>query len=311
MKKIRIALLGAAACLGILTAAADEAVPGSGLIYTYYYDYDDGIDSHVEKYVDFWMCNSRIINGKKYDLWCEVPHGEQPDWYDLKVTALLRCENNKVYMMLGQGRECGVLSDVYGFWDKEVMIYDFGVAEGDTYRIGSLEDYEAQDYSTADFPPDEMMWLSWFDQGMIKVVKEESRDFAGTTRKVWTMEQTLNEEIHKQIPDYPATRTFEVVEGIGAMSGLMAFPGMFTPNPQITFASNGRKPRNPKLYQVKTVTSGQVIYENKDLGIETASDSSDSNPMYYDLQGRKIAEPESGSLYIVKQGAKVSRRIYR
>jgi hypothetical protein len=45
-------------------------------------------------------------------------------------------------------------------------------------------------------------------------------------------------------------------------------------------------------------------------GVNDITSNNDAEPVYYNLQGVKIANPESG-LYIVKRGSKISKEIIR
>ena len=58
------------------------------------------------------------------------------------------------------------------------------------------------------------------------------------------------------------------------------------------------------------VINANIAHVSVTDAIEEVTDESDFPVEYYDLQGRRVANPSKGSLVIRRQGAKVSKMIY-
>lgn len=69
--------------------------------------------------------------------------------------------------------------------------------------------------------------------------------------------------------------------------------------------NNGLVMQGPCLvYQVK------YIQGDDDPSAVTSIENSNVAPVYYDMQGRKIANPQNGNIYIVKKGTKASKVVF-
>ena len=54
-----------------------------------------------------------------------------------------------------------------------------------------------------------------------------------------------------------------------------------------------------------------LTFDTSTTGINTVATDAKTDDAIYTIDGRRVAEPESGSLYIVRQGSKVSKVIVR
>ena len=56
--------------------------------------------------------------------------------------------------------------------------------------------------------------------------------------------------------------------------------------------------------------AGTLLGTAATMAVETITDNTSSAPVYYNLQGHRVASPANGGLYIVRRGDKMSKEIF-
>ena len=228
----------------------------------------DGKESHWDTeyaYSALTINGDTLVDGKKYK---KIMHNSDKNiFYFIEASdflyGIIREEDKKVYM-----RTC-FSSFVYdGIFDHEMLIYDFGLKVGDTFR----ESYAG---------------FSSYD----KIMKLES------------IENTDNERVFSFSLPGEDLHTMKWIEGVGGFHGL----GLIQLIPESTcidctrysFLSLSCTLGDEVLCSFDE--DGNVV-----LGVEEVKTDVNKDKSIYDLQGRRLsAEPERG-LYI-KDGKKIAR----
>ncbi len=302
-------------------------------LFTYYYSYVEDTQKNYHKTFCF---ESRSIEDREYMAMIECDeYGDYDSGNEHCIYAYLREENQQIYMLRGNSipeiTSGWWYGSTYGRRDKETMIYDFNLLPGDTYRIGSTDDYvflvenpTSTDvwnwmYDNAQFSP--YSYLCTWDYGMLTLKNKYFDTVFG--REVYTFAQKFFDPDEKFTNgldyynpmkwDSSGWRTFDVIDGFGCMQSLVAFPGLFPPCPNIMTMFITAE--NPILCKVQRKDTKEILFEKTDLPnpplVEELDADGNAEAAYYNLQGQKVAAPEEGSIYIVKRGAKASKEVYR
>ncbi len=217
----------------------------------------------------------------------------------------------------------------YGSEDEEVVIYDNNLAVGETYcPTNNSEDFgtpenENHKRLVLDEIATKESFLSLWNDGRLTLEKI-SYDDAGREVRTFRQDRTewwngymLHDDTAEEAPE---SRTFEFIEGIGCTKGFLFNPGMYPPYIKPMKESDMAELTKPfaspsiTLLRVIDKRDGSIVYENKSVGVkDVAADEAVfvGEPEYYNLQGFRVENPRQGEIYIVRQGSKSHKEVYR
>lgn len=315
--------------------------------YTYYNDFFNNYTPYLPVYQKCGFTEEREIDGHTYWLFTLLTQTEKDGiTKDRNVPlAYMREENGEVFMRLHSETPSTTgfyldIYDTYGFKDRDLMIYNFNLNQGDKYQIGEPDSYPVYnpdpDADPIDSSVGHWLWeqqrignyayLPIWDNGRLSVADIMEDESLG--RRVWFMHQkcTYPEDLFWPWPkralldeldeDFDTThiRTFRFVEGIGCLKSFLPFPGLYPPSIKINTSSIGLG-GTPYLCEITDKTTGETIYKDErrpdqDNSVdEIGAEGENVGAEYYTLQGIRVLNPEPGEICIVRRGAKVTKEV--
>lgn len=217
----------------------------------------------------------------------------------------------------------------YGTDSNEVVIYDNNLEIGDTYCVADKKHEDCyvpahkSDWRNAiDDIGKKETFLNLWDGGQLTLEKI-SYDDAGREVRTFRQKRTewwdgysLHDDTAEQAPE---SRTFEFIEGIGCTKGFLYNPGLYPPfvkqSSDCDIIGKEKMIASPSIVLTRVIDKrdGSIVYEKPSDVKDLTTDASvfAGVPEYYNLQGFKVAHPQNGEIYIVKQGSKTRKEVYR
>lgn len=262
MKRILLfALIGFAASSPNLQAENQTVVEGRS--WNYFISGSRGSttsNSYCYLAKGYHFQGTTTLDGKEYNIFRDDKG---------KEIAYMREEERKVYLYTRQGDDTFQLGYYVDTDRQEVMIYDFSCKEIDTFQSVGFDDM-ASHYGI----PFEGKVVSTGE------ISYDGKDF---------FYQDINFSENKE--DLKDSVCF--IESLGSSLGLLPFP-------QFGNLTSGMTREYETLFSV-TDADGTVIYMNTALSESEIRDipaNGNTNGIIYDLHGREVSSPVSGSIYI-------------